>query len=313
MVATAGPSVSGMRLVGVAVREVVVLEVVGDLGCGGAEAERNIGRGDALGGDEDVGLHVPVIDGEPLAGAAPAGHHFVGDQQHAVAIADFAQAREVLGRRNEDAVGADDRLDDDGGHIALVADHVLDVVGAGDVAGGIGVLDGAVVAVGLRRKDDAGAFAARLHGPAARIAGGRDGARGRAVIGAVARDDLGLAGVHAGDFEGRFVGLGAAGGEEEFVQSLGQHFEQLRAEAGAGRGGVAGRDIGKLARLLGDGLDDARILVAEVDAHQLRAEIEIALARAVSEPAAFGIGNVQRLPAFLEAPGAVVGLPRDGW
>ena len=53
-------------------------------------------------------------------------------------------------------------------------DHVLEVVGAGDVAAGIGVLDGAVVAVGLGREDDAGAFAGRLHGPAARVAGGGD-------------------------------------------------------------------------------------------------------------------------------------------
>ena len=50
------------------------------------------------------------------------------------------------------------------------------------------------------------------------------------MIGAVAGDDLGLAGVHARDLEGRFVGLGAAGGEEEFFEALGQHFEQLGAE-----------------------------------------------------------------------------------
>ncbi len=164
-----------MRLVGVPVREVVVLEVVGDFGGGGAEAERDVGRGDALGGDEDVGLYVPVIDGEPLAGAAPAGHHFVGDHEHAVAVADFAQARQIFGRRNQHSVGSDHRLDDDRGHVALVADHVLDVVGAGDVAAGIGVLDGAVVAVGLRREDEAHALARRLHGPAARVAGGGDG------------------------------------------------------------------------------------------------------------------------------------------
>jgi len=52
------------------VREVVIFKVVGDGGGGGAEAERDVGRGDALGGDEDVGLDVPVVDGEPLAGAA---------------------------------------------------------------------------------------------------------------------------------------------------------------------------------------------------------------------------------------------------
>ena len=118
--------------------------------------------------------------------------------------------------------------------------------------------------------------------------------------------------IHAGDFEGRFVGLGAAGGEEEFVQALGKNFKQLGAEARARCGGVAGRDIAKLARLLGNGFDDAGIFVAQVDAHQLRAEVEIALAGAVSEPAALGIGDVQRFPALLEAPGAVVGLARDG-
>ena len=52
--------------------------------------------------------------------------------------------------------------------------------------------------------------------------------------------------------------------------------------------------------------------MAEVDAHELRAEVEIALAGAVGEPAAFGIGDMERLPGFLEPPGAVVGLARDG-
>ncbi len=132
------------------------------------------------------------------------------------------------------------------------------------------------------------------------------------MIGAVARDDLGFAGEHAGDFEGRFVGLGAAGGEEEFVRSLGKDFKQLGAEARARGGGEAGSGIAQLARLLGDGLDDAGILVAEVDAHELRTEVEVALACAVSEPAALGIGDVERFPGLLEAPGAVVGLARDG-
>ncbi len=107
-----------------------------------------------------------------------------------------------------------------------------------------------------------------------------------------------LPGNHAGDFEGRFIGLGAAGGEEKFLYSLGKNFKQFGAEACARCGGVAGRDIAEFARLLGNGLDHAGILVAQVDAHQLRAEVEIALAGAVSEPAALGIGDVQRFPAL---------------
>jgi len=168
----------GMGLVGMAVGEVVFLEVVGDLLGSGAEAEGDVGGGDALGGDEDVGSDAPVIDGEPLAGSSPAGHDFVGDEEDAVPVADFADAGEVFGGRDEDAVGADDGFEDDGGDVGLVADHVLDVVGTGDVAGGVGVLDGAVVTVGFRGEDDAGALAAWLHGPASGVAGGGDGAAG---------------------------------------------------------------------------------------------------------------------------------------
>jgi len=111
-----------------------------------------------------------------------------------------------------------------------------------------------------------------------------------------------LAGDHARDFEGGFVGLGAAGGEEKFVEAFGEDLKQFFAEAGTGVGGVAGRGIAQLARLFGDGRDDTGILVAEVDAHQLRAEIEIALAGAIGEPAALGIDDGERLPGFLEAP-----------
>ena len=93
-----------------------------------------------------------MVDGEPLAGAAPAGHDLVGDEEDAVVVADAAELGEVLRRRDEDAVGADDGLDEHGGDVAFVGDHVLEVVGAGDAAAGVGVLDGAVVAVDLGRR-----------------------------------------------------------------------------------------------------------------------------------------------------------------
>ena len=53
-----------------------------------------------------VGHDVPVVDREPPAGAAEAGHHLVGDQQDAVAVADLAHALEVAVGRDEDPVGA---------------------------------------------------------------------------------------------------------------------------------------------------------------------------------------------------------------
>ncbi len=206
----------GMSFVGVAVGEVVILKVGGDLLVRRAQAERHVGSGDALGGGEDVGRNAPVLHGEPLSGAAPAGHDLVGDEQDSGLIADAAELGHVLVRRHDDAVGADDRLDDDGGYVGLIADDVLEVVGAGDVAAGVGVADGAAIAVDFRAEEGALLLASDgLHGPAARVSGGCDGAGGGPVIALVAREDFGFAGVHAGDFEGGLVGVGAAGGEEE--------------------------------------------------------------------------------------------------
>ena len=60
----------------------------------------------------------------------------------------------------------------------------------------IGMPGRAAVGVRVERAHDA--RHARLDGPAARIAGERDGPVGGAVVGAVARDDLVAAGDHAG-------------------------------------------------------------------------------------------------------------------
>jgi hypothetical protein len=72
-----------------------------------------------------------------------------------------------------------------------------------------------------------------------------------------------------------------------------------------------GSDVGQFARLLGNGLNHPRILMAEIDAHQLRRKIQIALACGVHEVAAFGIDDMQRLPGLLDAPGAVVRCAGD--
>ena len=55
-------------------------------------AERHVAGVDPLRDGDDVGHDVPVLAGEPLAGAAEAGHHLVEDQQDAVAVAELAHA-----------------------------------------------------------------------------------------------------------------------------------------------------------------------------------------------------------------------------
>ena len=56
-----------------------------------------IAAADSLGADDQIGNHTPVIEPPPLARASEPGHHLVGDEEDAVAVADLADALEVAG------------------------------------------------------------------------------------------------------------------------------------------------------------------------------------------------------------------------
>lgn len=82
---------------------------VGTLGEGVEDAalddhalERHVPAVDALGEADQVRGDVPVVDGEPLAAAAEAGHHLVGDEHDPVVVAQLVDAGEVPGRRDQD-------------------------------------------------------------------------------------------------------------------------------------------------------------------------------------------------------------------
>ena len=108
----------------------------------------------------------------------------------------------------------------------------------------------AVVRIGhVHDAGDAG-----LGRPSPRIAGERDRAGGRAVIRAVARQDLVAAGVPARRLDRVLVGLGAAVGEEEAVDVAGRDGGELRAQARANLGGHERVGVRQLRRLLLDGL-----------------------------------------------------------
>ena len=181
-----GGAGQGVAVVGEPAGEGALLEHARDLRAHAHRAQLHVGGGDALGHGDEVGHHAPVLDREPAAGAAEAAHHLVADEQDAVAVADLAHALHVAVGRDQDAVGADHRLHDEGGDVgaALVADHVLDL-GQGR-RHRLGVLAPVLVEVG--RAHHAGD--ARLGRPAPRVAGERDGPRGAAVVGAVAHQDL---------------------------------------------------------------------------------------------------------------------------
>ena len=76
--------------------------------------ERQVAAGERLAEAQDVGGDARVLAGEQRAGAAEAGGDLVGDEQHAVRVAQLAQ--EAQERRVVEAHAAralDDRLDDD--------------------------------------------------------------------------------------------------------------------------------------------------------------------------------------------------------
>ena len=123
----AGGERNGMRVVGEAVQERAgsVGDRVDDFLAGDDCAERGVSAGESFGGDEDVGgnagiVSKPVLNREVAAGAAHAGHDFVGDEEHAVAVADFGDRLQVSGWGNDCAEGGSaDGFENEGGGFAV--------------------------------------------------------------------------------------------------------------------------------------------------------------------------------------------------
>ena len=119
-------------------------------------AHRHVGRGQALRRRDQVGHVIEALPAEPRAQPAPRADRVVGDQQHAVAVADLAHALEVARRRDQAAARVLHRLEDHGrdGLAALGADPRLDRVGrpqAGRPAVAVGVRDVAARRAGAAR------------------------------------------------------------------------------------------------------------------------------------------------------------------
>ena len=116
--------------IGEAAGEDPLVEGRGDLGRDHHAADGHVAGVRALREDDEVGLRRPVLEGEPLARAAEAGHDLVGDPDDPVLVAQGAKALEVAGRRDDHTRGADDRLEDDRADRAgtLELDDVLEVL-----------------------------------------------------------------------------------------------------------------------------------------------------------------------------------------
>ena len=124
----------------------------------------------------------------------------------------------------------------------------------------------------------------------------------RAVIRAVAREDLVTAGRHPRELDRVLVRLGAAVGEEEDVDVAGRDLGQLRAQPRARLGRHERVGVGQHRRLVLDRLDHALVAVADVDAHQLAVEVDEALAFRRPEVDALGPRDRNRIDLRLRRP-----------
>ena len=85
-------------------------------------AERSISAGQALRGNQDVGLNAPMIYCEIAASAAHAGHHFVRDQENTVFTANARDSLQIIAARNRGAQRRSaDWLKDEGRDLAICA------------------------------------------------------------------------------------------------------------------------------------------------------------------------------------------------
>src|SRR5258707_7876919 len=197
---------------------VEALKAGGNLWCGNGQAY-GCAIGQSLRAGENVRRHFPLLDAEPfLPGTAPAGLHFVADEQSAVLLDDFENDFEIfLGRRDEAAYSLD-RFGDEGGDVSAGTglNEIFDVVRTRYFAGRIGQMQWATVTIRIHRVRNAYANHAAL--ALRRVGGYGFGDRGTAGICVTQGHYVVAAGGHSGDQDRCFVRFRSGAGEETLLQ-----------------------------------------------------------------------------------------------
>src|SRR5215212_5873924 len=122
-------------------------------GFGKYRSQRSISAADPLGADDQIRDHAPMIETPTPAGAPESGHHFVGDKEDPVPIADLTDALEIpwcgwhSAKRSSDHGFGHER-----GHIvrADLANRVFEVVSTREIALGAGSVRAAAIRVAWR-------------------------------------------------------------------------------------------------------------------------------------------------------------------
>ena len=264
---------------------------------------RRIGRGEPLGGRDQVGPDVVALGSEPGAQAPEAADDLVGAEQDPVAVAQLAHALEVPLRRRERATRVLYRLHEhhrDRARIRLL-DRTLELLEQqrGELL--LGLLRGPPVAIRVADVDHVGHEWLERR-PELRDAVERQRPERRAVVGDPARDRLpapitadGV--VLARQLPGRLDGLRAARDEEHPVEVAGGQAGHLGGELDRARvRGAPVRVVGELAHLRGRDLADLLpVAVADVDAEEPAEPVQVALAVRVLEVTAVAADDHRKL------------------
>ncbi len=228
-----------------------------------------------LGQRENVGLQIPMLEGEPFAGATQAGLHFVADKKRAVLAAEGLSAIVVIVPREFDALALDE-FDDEGGDVALFQ-FVFEL---GDIAHRHGLATG-----------DEWAEAFVKGG----IAGDRKRTVAESVVGILQGENAGATRGALGELQRALDGLGAAVAKEYRVEMwsalLSEALDEALGEQTAHQRGIELYHVGQIQlkhiadRLLHDGM-----IPADIEDAETGKEIEVILAVHVVEIGALRAG-----------------------
>ena len=192
-----------------------------------------------LGDGQDIGPHAIRFAGEHMAGPAHAAHHLVKDQQHAVPVADLADAGEIaIKRRHRAKRRTDHRLGHERHDIpcAQPQDFRFQLVGDAQRECGL-ALSVPHLAIGIAGGDMAGLDKDRIIDlPPPGVAARRQRAERVAVIALASGNDMapvrlaGLDEILACELQRRLDGLRPAGNEIDMFNPLRRVFRQKRGK-----------------------------------------------------------------------------------
>lgn len=262
-------------------------------------AERRVAAGDSFADKDQIRLDAPMLNGERFAGAAEAGHDFVGDEKVAARAADFGDARGVaVGRSSGAESRANDGFEDKsgGGRGVVGGEKCFEIAGAGEAASRKRFVEGTVEA-------EAGSDVAPLGNKrlirraTSDIAADVHRAERAAMIALTAGNDaitIGLADfekILAGELDGGFGGFRAAGSEIDAaaVTKIGRRESEKACGESFGGSGMKLRSVreGKLRGLRRHRAANFRHAVTDIDDGGLTGGIQKLAAILSEKPATF--------------------------